>query len=120
MGRTKRAAKRQGNTGVTRDEAGLAAMRFWALMYDRFLGDEQGELDEGDFYELAEKAGVMVAAEYDPDSHAEIHIVGGEDLEKGDTFFHVGAVGMAAARFGGSEYLIPDGAPGVPKCGVYE
>jgi hypothetical protein len=99
MSRTKRAAKRESNKGVTRDQASRAALRFWALMYEWWLTDERGEMNEGDFYELATKAGLMSDEAYEPEGkHADVHITGSEDLEPGDCVFVVNAVGLRAQQ----------------------
>jgi hypothetical protein len=93
---------------MTRDRAAAAALRFWALMHEWWLTDERGEMNEGDFYDLAVKAGLMSDEAFEPEGkHADVHIIGCDDLEPGDCCFVVNALGRRAVRRGAAAWSVP-------------
>lgn len=66
------------------------AAELYRKLSEYFIVEDHGELDELDFYELAEEVGLLHKVEYKESEHGEV-----EDVEEGDLIFAHSEFGRA-------------------------
>jgi hypothetical protein len=79
------------------ERASLDALtKLWARLREHFYVDGRGDLEEYEFFEFAETAGLMEMQVYDPVAHGDMHMLG--DLEPGDSVYVLSRIGKALLR----------------------